>query len=114
MVQWVKDPALSLVWLWLLLCCEFSPWPRNFYILPAQPKNKNKKREREKALVYFTEIVIPKLPVSGFSILMPSCHSLLSQLLATVSPICTPTTRGFLFLAPVFSWVTVPPVLPPA
>ena len=26
-VQWVKDPALSLQWLGLLLWCRFNPWP---------------------------------------------------------------------------------------
>ena len=27
--QWVKDPALSLLWLWLLLWQGFNPWPGN-------------------------------------------------------------------------------------
>ena len=27
MAQWVKDLALSLLWLWLQLWCEFLPWP---------------------------------------------------------------------------------------
>ena len=31
--QWVKDPALSLQWLGLLLWCGFDPWPRNFHML---------------------------------------------------------------------------------
>ena len=30
--QWVEDPALSLLWLWLLLCQGFNPWPGNFCI----------------------------------------------------------------------------------
>ena len=25
MAQWAKDPALSLLWLWLLLWCAFDP-----------------------------------------------------------------------------------------
>ena len=37
-VQWVKDPALLLLWLKLLLWCSFSPWPMNIH----WPKNKNK------------------------------------------------------------------------
>ena len=31
--QWVKDPALSLQRLRLLLWYGFDPWPRNFYML---------------------------------------------------------------------------------
>ena len=27
--QWVKDPVLSLQWLWLLLWRRFDPWPGN-------------------------------------------------------------------------------------
>ena len=27
MAQWVKDPALSLLWLGLLQQCRFDPWP---------------------------------------------------------------------------------------
>ena len=30
--QWVKDLALSLLWLWLLLWHKFSPWPGNFHM----------------------------------------------------------------------------------
>ena len=36
--QWVKDLALSLLWLWSLLWHEFDPWPRNFHIPWVQPK----------------------------------------------------------------------------
>ena len=40
-VQWVKDPALPLPWLGLLLWWGFSPWPGNFHMLQAcPPKNK--------------------------------------------------------------------------
>ena len=28
--QWIKDPALSLPWLWLLLWLEFNPQPGDF------------------------------------------------------------------------------------
>ena len=38
MVPWVKDPALSLLWLWLLLWCGFHSWPRNVYML-QEPKH---------------------------------------------------------------------------
>ena len=31
--QWVKDLALSLLWLGPLLWCGFDPWPRKFYML---------------------------------------------------------------------------------
>ena len=33
-VQGVKDPALSLLWL------GFEPWPENFYMLQMPPKKK--------------------------------------------------------------------------
>ena len=32
--QWVKDPALSLLWL------GFNPWSRNFHMLPSQKRKK--------------------------------------------------------------------------
>ena len=38
MAQWVKDPALSLLWLGSLLCCRFNLWPRNFCMPQVQPK----------------------------------------------------------------------------
>ena len=40
--QQVKDLALSLLSLWLLLWYRFYPWPGNFCMLRAQPKNKRK------------------------------------------------------------------------
>ena len=49
MVQWVKDPALSLQQLGMLLRLRFDPWRGNFCMLQAQPKkrkrNENKKTE---------------------------------------------------------------------
>ena len=33
MMQWVKDPVLSLQWLRFLLWCRFDPWSRNFHML---------------------------------------------------------------------------------
>ena len=46
MAQGVKDPAQSVLWLWLLLCRRFNPWPRNFP-MPWAPR-KNKERTRNK------------------------------------------------------------------
>ena len=40
--QWVKYPALSLLWFWLPLWQEFDPWPGNFRIPQVQPKRQNK------------------------------------------------------------------------
>ena len=40
--QWVKNLALSLLWLWLLLPGEFSPWAGNLYMLGC---SENKKKE---------------------------------------------------------------------
>ena len=42
MAQQVKDPALSLQWLWSLLWHGFCPWPGNFHmpcIWPEKEKN---------------------------------------------------------------------------
>ena len=38
MAQWVKDPALSLLWLRLLLCCRFHPWLRNVHMMWVGPR----------------------------------------------------------------------------
>ena len=40
MAQLVKDLALSLLWLGLLLWLGFDPWPRNVPMLWAWPKKK--------------------------------------------------------------------------
>ena len=36
MAQWVRDLALSLLWL------RFDPWPRNFHMLQARTKGEKK------------------------------------------------------------------------
>ena len=36
--QWVKDPVLSLLWLWLLLWHRFDPWLRKFFMAQVWPK----------------------------------------------------------------------------
>ena len=41
-VQQVKDPALSLLWL------RFEPWPGNFHMLWVHPKKKKKKKKKKK------------------------------------------------------------------
>ena len=43
-MQQVKDVALSLLWLWLHLWLDFRPWPRNFHMLWAWPKQKIKSK----------------------------------------------------------------------
>ena len=48
MVQWVKDLALSVQQLGLLLWLGFDPWPRNFYMPWAWPKQKKMKNKPEK------------------------------------------------------------------
>ena len=40
MTQWVKDLALSLLWLWLQLLLGFSPWPGNFCMPQAWGETK--------------------------------------------------------------------------
>ena len=48
MAQWVKDPALSLLWLGLLLWRGFDPWPGNFCMARGGQKQKtNRKQGRE-------------------------------------------------------------------
>ena len=45
MAKQVKDLALSLEWLGLLLLHRFNLWPEIFHILWAQPKKKKKKKK---------------------------------------------------------------------
>ena len=42
MAPWVKDPALSLEQLGLLLWRRFYPWSKNFYMLQVWLKKKKK------------------------------------------------------------------------
>ena len=44
MAQWVKDPALSLLWLVLALWLRFDPWLGNFCMLWALLKKKKKRK----------------------------------------------------------------------
>ena len=60
MVQHIKDPALSLQQLGLLLWLGYIPWPRNFHMQWAQPKKKKKLRYipcffRQYAKAHFTD-----------------------------------------------------------
>ena len=59
--QWVKDLALSLLWLGSLMWCGFHPWPGNFCTLWEQPKKKKKKKEKK-------EKEKKALPVHGHTI----------------------------------------------
>ena len=43
----VKDLALSLLWLRLLLWHRFDPWPRNFRMLWVPTHNQKKKKKKE-------------------------------------------------------------------
>ena len=47
MAQQVKNLALSLQWLWLLLWHRFNPWPRNFLLLQMWPKKNKKQNHRD-------------------------------------------------------------------
>lgn len=42
MAKGVKDPALSLQWLGLLLRCGFDPWPGISHMPWVQPKKEKK------------------------------------------------------------------------
>ena len=47
-VQWVRDPVLSLQWLGSLLWHGLDPWPGNFCVLWARTKKKKKKKMKWK------------------------------------------------------------------
>ena len=50
-MQWVKDLALSLLWLGSLLWRRFDTWPGNFHMPWVQPKKeKRKKKDIENTL----------------------------------------------------------------
>ena len=55
-VQWVKDLALSLQWLGLLLWLRFDPGPGNSYAMGVakkpKPKPKNPQKNRERSYIY--------------------------------------------------------------
>ena len=51
-VQQVKDLALSLQQFGSLLWHGLCTWPRNFHMLRAWPRNKNKKREEKYTLIF--------------------------------------------------------------
>ena len=42
MAQWIKDLALSLLWLGMLLWLRFCSMPSNFLMPQVQPKKKRK------------------------------------------------------------------------
>ena len=47
MVQWVKDLALPLLWLGLLLWHGFHPWPGNFHMPPPGGEAKTNKQTKK-------------------------------------------------------------------
>ena len=59
MVQCVKDLALSLQGLGLLLWCGFDPWPGNVHVLQVQPKKKKKKKQKKKKGLQFSFSPVP-------------------------------------------------------
>ena len=48
MAQWVKDLALSLLWLGSRLWGRFGLWPRNFHMPWVWPKKRKKKKEKKR------------------------------------------------------------------
>ena len=58
MVQWAKDPALSLQQLRSLLWCGFRLWARKFYMPWVWPKKKEKKKAK-KGSIYKSEKLFP-------------------------------------------------------
>lgn len=46
LAQWVKDRALSLLWLWLQLWYGLTSWPGNLRMLQAWPKIKTKQNKQ--------------------------------------------------------------------
>ena len=53
MAQWIKDPKLSHLWLWLLLHYGLDPWPGNFHMPWAQPPPPQKKKPSNHLLNYY-------------------------------------------------------------
>ena len=49
MALWVKDMALSLLWLGLLLLHGFGPWPGNLHMLQAERKREREERNCQRA-----------------------------------------------------------------
>ena len=83
MAQWVKDLALSLQQLGLLLWPRFDPWPRNFHMLwvppthahtpPNSNQNQNQKTYSQNHIrtIYYVHhfvgrLAAPLLGVPGF------------------------------------------------
>ena len=56
----VKDPALSVLWLWSLLWHRFDPGPGAFQMLQGGPQKKKKKRlfGDERALLMLAKAVM--------------------------------------------------------
>ena len=48
MAQQVKDPAVSLLWIWFLLRQRFYPWPKNIGMPQAWPKKEKGKTGKKK------------------------------------------------------------------
>ena len=44
MAQWIKEPMLSLLWLWSLLWYRFDPKLENVHMPQLRPKRKRKKK----------------------------------------------------------------------
>ena len=71
MEQQVKDPALSVQWLWSLLWCRFNFCPGNFHMpkTPAKKKKKKKKKKKErkgKKKSYLKGLIFIKLHCLNF------------------------------------------------
>ena len=61
MLQWVRDPALSLQCLGLLLWCGFDPWPGNFHMPQEWPNT-------------HTNPSFPKWGLTSFLTATPMCY----------------------------------------
>ena len=48
MAQWVKNVASSLLWLGLVLCSRFHPWPGNFHMSWVQLKERERERKERR------------------------------------------------------------------
>ena len=94
MTQQVKDPALSLEQLRLLLWRWFSPWLGNFHLplrWPKRLKKKKKKKSKELSVcvcvVHFSAVLVgkksPWKDIHPFSTLVSFAHSPSSQITIT-------------------------------
>ena len=75
----VKDLALTLQWLWLLLWLGFNPWPGSFCILQVQPKKKKKKKSNRVSVKTTQPSSSCETLEESLSLSVPNLHPLIKE-----------------------------------